>query len=143
MFFHDVPEEMGGTLFVPGSHFRRIRERSARRYHYIRGQQQTVCTAGTVVIWHHNVFHAARSNATEDMRYMFKVRLNPRVKQIRLWDCRDLQDPVVLQWLGKFQPWMGGEARTELINRIRLWRSLTAQPQFDIQSYLGRIESNF
>lgn len=77
------------------------------------------------------------------MRYMFKVRLNPRVKQVRLWDCSDLDDPNVSHTLSTMQPWMGGEGRTELINRIRLWRALSNQPDFDIQTYMARIESNF
>lgn len=50
IFFHDVPANMGGTLFVPGTHLRRVRERAPRRYHYVCGQKQTVCPAGTVVL---------------------------------------------------------------------------------------------
>ena len=78
MFLHDVPREMGGTLFIPGSHFRQVRVQNVNRYHHIVGQVPTVCRAGTVVIWHHNLWHAARSNRTDTDRYMFKVRLNPR-----------------------------------------------------------------
>jgi hypothetical protein len=141
IFFTDVTHEMGGTRFVPGTHFRRIHTRDACRYHNIRGQKQTVCKAGTVVLWHHNLWHGARNNNSEDLRTMFKVRLNPQVPQLRLWDCRDLDHPDIEKNLRLKFPWMGGQDRIEEINRILLWRSLTGNPNYDHDSYLTRIES--
>lgn len=141
IFFHDTPREMGGTLFVPGSHFRRVHESQITRYHNIVGQVPTVCKAGTFVVWHHNLWHASRSNRTDAMRYMFKVRINPTVKQLRLWDTADLNDPEIEKILGQSQPWYGQEGRLETMNRIRLWRALTGNPSFDIHTWLGRIEN--
>lgn len=134
-FPSDVPPDMGGTLFVPGSHFHRVHESSIRRYQNIVGQQQCVCKAGTVVVWHHNLWHSGRSNHTDRDRYMFKLRLNPTVKQMLLWNTDDLEDPEILKILGKPLPWHGQIYRVEEMNRIRLWRSLTDQQEFDLKGY--------
>ena len=59
-FFFDVPEEMGGTAFLPGSHLRRMdRYTNPARYHHITGMLPCICKAGTMFIW-----HKARANHT-------------------------------------------------------------------------------
>ena len=132
IFFHDVPREMGGTLFVPGTHFRPVQERAIQRYHHVRGSAPSLVKAGTVVFWHHNLWHGARSNSTDEIRTMFKTRLNPRVPQVQLWDTSDLDDPSIPGVLNASQPWMGADYRPEKVQRLRLWRSLTADPDYDI-----------
>ena len=95
MYFpHDVPLEMGGTLLVPGSHFRRINEIDIARYQNIVGQIPMVCQAGTILVLHHGIWHCGRQNKSDQRRYMFKVRLNPTVRQLRLWNTDDLDDSV-------------------------------------------------
>ena len=37
--------------------------------------------------------------------------------------------------------WYGHEVLLEIANRIRLWRHLTDDPQFDIDYWLTRIEN--
>ena len=50
MYFpHDVPLDMGGTLVVPGSHFRRINEMDIARYQNFVGQIPMVCKAGSLL----------------------------------------------------------------------------------------------
>ncbi|PCJ60310.1 MAG: phytanoyl-CoA dioxygenase [Planctomycetota bacterium] len=134
-FPSDVPPDMGGTLFVPGSHFRRVHESSINRYQNIVGQQQCVCKAGTILFWHHNLWHSGRSNHTDRDRYMFKLRLNPTVKQMLLWNTDDLEDPEINSILNKKLAWHGQQGRIEEMNRIRLWRSLTDQPEYDLKGY--------
>jgi hypothetical protein len=141
LFVHDVPLEMGGTLFLPGSHFRRVHESQIGRYQNVVGQIPTVCKAGTMIFWHHNLWHASRSNHTDAVRYMFKVRINPTVRQVRLWNMDDLDDPEIPKILRHPEPWHGQEARLEIMNRLRLWRSLTDQPAYDVDSWLFRIEN--
>lgn len=135
VFPHNVPAEMGGTLFVPGSHFRRIHESTVGIYHNILGQVQTVCPAGTVVVWHHNLWHAGQPNATSEDRYMFKLRLNPMVVQRRLWNTDDLGDPEVRRTLHQSQDWYGQENRRELYHRVELWRQLTGDPDFECHGF--------
>ena len=36
------------------------------------------------------VFHGAGVNHADRVRYMFKIRINPTVPQVRLWDTSDL-----------------------------------------------------
>ena len=142
LFPHDIGPEHGGTLFVPGSHFRRVHESEIGRYQNVVGQQQTVCKAGTLVFWHADLWHAGRANRTATKRYMFKLRLNPMVRQYRLWNTDDLHDDAVRGSVGKIlsrtQPWHGQQARIEKMNRARLWRELTGDPEFDLNMYWRR-----
>lgn len=140
-FAHEVTSDMGGTLFVPSSHFRRAHVFDLMRYQNIAGQLQTVCPAGTMVFWHHNLWHAARSNYTDRMRYMFKLRLNATVKQVLLWNTNDLRHPELAKTLQESFPWHGHESRREVMNRIRLWRALTGNKHFDLANWWGRVEN--
>ena len=158
MYFpHDVPLEMGGTLLVPGSHFRRINESDIGRYQNIVGQIPIVCQAGTILVLHHGIWHCGRQNKSSQKRYMFKVRLNPTVRQLRLWNTDDLDGSVGQQHpifsketptddiqaiLSSFEPWFeGGNGRLEILNRIKFWRFLTGDDNFDAHYWLTRLEN--
>ena len=91
----EVTLEMGGTLSVPGSHLRRTNESDTGRYQNLRGQTRLTCPAGTVVFLHHGIWHGGRKNDSAIDRYMFKIRFNPTVRQVRLWDLEDLYDEQV------------------------------------------------
>ena len=91
----EVTLEMGGTLSVPGSHLRRINETDTGRYQNLRGQTRLTCPAGTVVFLHHGIWHGGRRNDSDIDRYMFKIRFNPTVRQVRLWNTDDLYDEAV------------------------------------------------
>ncbi|MCJ8329605.1 MAG: phytanoyl-CoA dioxygenase family protein [Lentisphaeria bacterium] len=139
-FVQDVPLEMGGTRFLPGSHFRRVHESVIARYQQVKGMYQVVCKAGTVLFWHHNLWHGAQPNHTDVLRYMFKLRLNPTVKQQLLWNTDDLKDTDVGKYLFKPQLWYGQENRIEQFNRTRMWRFLTNNPKYDV-GWFTRIEN--
>ena len=56
---------------------------------------------------------------------MFKIRFNPTVPQVRLWDTADLDDPAVAEELGSRFPWYEqATGRLEIYNRVTLWRAL-------------------
>ncbi len=159
MYFpHDVPLEMGGTLLVPGSQYRRINEMDIARYQNFKGQIPMVCKAGSILVLHHGIWHCGRQNKTDRKRYMFKVRLNPRVRQYRLWNTSDLAElmggnkPIftretnavedVQTILARQEPWFEGAAgRLEIINRIKQWRFLTGDENFDVHYWLTRLEN--
>jgi hypothetical protein len=159
MYFpHDTPLEMGGTLIVPGSHFRRINEADIARYQNFVGQVPLVCNAGTLLIVHHGIWHCGRRNQTDQKRYMFKIRLNPRVKQVRLWNTDDLdtmdgvnkplyvaetmQTEDVQTIFERQEPWFeNASGRIEIVNRIKLWRHVTGNEQFDGHYWLTRLEN--
>ncbi len=159
MYFpHDVPLEMGGTLVVPGSQYRRINEMDIARYQNFLGQVNMVCKAGTILVLHHGIWHCGRQNKTNQKRYMFKVRLNPRVRQLRLWNTDDLPANAgahkaiftrdtnkvedVQTILGRTEPWFeNATGRLEIINRIKMWRFLTGDEQFDVHYWLTRLEN--
>ena len=158
MYFpHDVTPEMGGTRFVPGTHLRVVSEAAVARYQNVRGQQHVVCPAGTLLVLHHGIWHGGGVNRSERLRYMFKIRLNPTVRQCRLWNTQDLptphQRPIFLikeapdpddvrTILMTPEPWFEADTgRLEFINRIRLWRYLTGDDRYDVDYWLTRIEN--
>jgi hypothetical protein len=143
MYFpHAIPLEMGGTLLVPGTHFRRINESEIGRYQNMRGQIPMVCEGGTLLVLHHGIWHCGRQNTTGRIRYMFKIRLNPTVRQMRLWNTDDLADPEVERILAKRFPWSeDASGRLEIMNRSKLWRFLTGDPQYDTDYWLTRVEN--
>lgn len=158
MYFpHDVPIEMGGTLLVPGSQYRRINEMDIARYQNIVGQISMVCKAGTILVLHHGIWHCGRQNKSSKRRYMFKVRLNPAVRQLRLWNTDDLDESVNKQTpifskempkegiqaiLSSSEPWFEeGTKRLEILNRIKMWRFLTGDDNFDAHYWMTRLEN--
>jgi ectoine hydroxylase-related dioxygenase (phytanoyl-CoA dioxygenase family) len=139
---HEVTLDMGGTLVVPGSHLRRINETDIGRYQNLVGQVPLVCPAGTVLILHHGIWHCGRRNDTDQVRYMFKIRLNPTVRQVRLWNTDDLDDPAVAAELRQTFPWYeNATGRLEITNRSRLWRFLTGDESYDTDYWLTRVEN--
>jgi hypothetical protein len=159
MYFpHDVPLEMGGTLLLPGSHFRKVNEMDIARYQNMLGQIPMVCKAGSVLVLHHGIWHCGRQNKTSQRRYMFKLRLNPQVRQLRLWNTDDLaadyaahqeifagksKEGDIQTILSKQEAWFEqASGRLEIINRIKLWRYLTGDEDFDVHYWLTRLENN-
>ena len=91
-FPHEVTIDMGGTRFIPGSHLRLVSEAAISRYQNIRGQQHVVCPAGSVFIFHMGLWHGGGLNRSDELRYMFKIRLCPTQRQLRLWQNQTAQD---------------------------------------------------
>lgn len=154
-FPHTVAD--GGTGFVPGTHLRRVHETQVGRYRHLRGERQWVGPAGSVLVFHHGLWHRGMPNNGDERRLMYKIRLNPTRPQTRLWDTTDLPpapsrsndhifatfDPAgIPMMLRRREPWMGEQDhRLELMARARLWRYLTGDPGFDIDWYHSRIEA--
>jgi hypothetical protein len=135
----EVSLEQGGTLSVPGTHLRRINQTGIGRYQNLAGQTRLTCPAGTVVLLHHGIWHGGRRNDSDRPRYMFKIRFNPTVRQLRLWNTDDIDSPEVLRKLTTTFGWTdANEGRLELVNRAKLWRVLTGDQTFDIDYYLTR-----
>ena len=126
-------------MILPGSHLRRVNESDIARTQNFRGQLATVCRAGTLLVCHHGIWHCGQPNHTDQPRTMFKLRLGPAVPQFRCWDTTDIDDPQIADTMRHDHPWTGGDARLEIVNRIRLWRALTGDATFDIDYWLTRI----
>jgi hypothetical protein len=155
-FCGDVAPGEGGTRFVPGSHLTRVRSSGLHRYHHIVGERQVACSAGTVFVFHHGLWHAGQPNVGANDRWMYKIRLNPTVPQVRLWNTDDfaahhspssdhffarMQPDSVAQTFRTWHPWMGiTDYRNDQIQRALLWRYLTGDTEFDVDYYLTRLE---
>ena len=160
MYFpHEVTVEMGGTRFIPGTHLRVVSEASIGRYQNVLGQQHMVCPAGTLLFMHMGIWHGGGANTSDHLRYMFKIRICPTQRQVRLWDTSDLaadhgrQRPIF--WTGRGEdadpvqrilmtpePWFEHDTgRLEFMNRVRLWRFLLGDDRWDADYWLTRIEN--
>ena len=154
-FPHDVAPRAGGTRFVPGSHLRQVNMDDIARYQHLAGEEYFSGVAGTVLIFHQGLWHAGAANHSDTLRVMGKLRLNPTVPQVRLWDTSDLAertdstDHIFAHWdhnttgalLRGNEPWYEPAAyRLEVVNRTRLWRYLTGDTDFDVDWYLTRTE---
>jgi hypothetical protein len=150
-----VEPDAGGTRFVPGSHLRRVRAESISRYQHILGEEFFAGPAGTVLVFHHGLWHAGQANPSANERWLHKVRLNPSCDQRRQWNTDDYDELVdhtdhtfatwrtdsVASVLRKPQPWQQGhDHRYDLVKRIKLWRYLADDPTFDVDWYLTRWE---
>ena len=141
LFPADTTDEMGGTFLVPGTQYRNVRTSEITAYHHMRGKIWATCPAGTMYVWNTRVWHGARSNYTPQDRYMYKLRLNPTQPQVRLFDTSDLDDPEIGHILNTSHGWEGNEMRYELMQRVRLWRFVSDQPNYDVgERFLRRIE---
>ena len=154
-FPHDVAPGAGGTRFVPGSHLRRVNMDDVARYQHLAGEEFFAGPAGTVVIFHHGLWHAGAPNNSTTQRVMGKVRLNPTVRQLRLWDTSDVDARMraddhmfartdatsVAARLRGSEPWYEPSVhRLETVQRALLWRYLTGDTGFDVDWYLSRTE---
>lgn len=158
-FPHAVGAEDGGTRYVPGSHLRIVSEAAIARYQNVLGQRHVTCPAGSLLVAHHGLWHGGGCNRGEGPRFMYKIRLNPTVPQVRLWDVSDLppvdapQRPIF--WapggadpesvdgiLMRPEPWWEDDTgRLELMARVRFWRQLTGEPERDVDHWLRRVEN--
>ena len=157
-FPHEVTAEMGGTRFVPGTHLRIVSESAVARYQNMLGQRHITCAAGTIFCMHHGIWHGGGINQTNLTRFLYKLRLNPTVPQVRLWDTSDLtdddfqQDPIffvkkardpesVASLLTRGLPWFENDTgRIEYIRRIHFWRHLVGDQSFDADYWASRLE---
>jgi hypothetical protein len=141
-----VSSAAGGTLLIPGSHFRRVNEHDIGRYQNLAGQVALECPAGSIVVVHHGIWHCGRANRTDQDRHMFKLRLAALGSQRRLWETSDLDQPevrdAVERLLSESQPWYEhAAARLEQVQRAALWRHLTGDQTFQVEFWLGRLEN--
>lgn len=137
----DTPEEMGGTFLIPGTQFRNVRTSEIGIYQHMRGKIWATCPAGTIYVWNTGVWHGSRSNHTDQDRYMYKLRLNPTHPQVRQFDTSDLNDPEIGKLLSANHGWEGNEHRYELMQRVKLWRFVSGQPDYDVgERFMRRIE---
>ncbi len=112
------------------------------RYQNLCGQDRLVCPAGTVVFLHHGIWHGGRRNDSDTLRYMFKIRFNPRVRRRRLGDTSDLHDTQVTAERDTMFPWYeGATGRLERYNRILLRRQLAGGDGFDLDHWVTRVSN--
>ncbi|MEK9565346.1 MAG: phytanoyl-CoA dioxygenase family protein [Deltaproteobacteria bacterium] len=159
-FPHEVTEDMGGTRYIPGTHLRSVHESAIARYQNIRGQMRVVCPAGTIIFFHHGLWHGGGKNTGDAHRIMYKVRMQPSGSQALQWDTSDLNDFRIKSWqrpifhaqnqrtpddvpeqLMTPEPWFDNSGRLEYMNRIQFWRLLMDNPEIDIDYWLTRVEN--
>ena len=125
-FAHDTPDEMGPTLILPGSHLRWVLGPDIGRYKNIAGQRKLSGKAGRIVFFHEGLWHCAQPNATEQWRFMFKIRYNPRVRQRKLFNTEGWDSPEIRRFfrVNKRTHDLSGEADAVGWTRADWWRYL-------------------
>ncbi|MEC8259470.1 MAG: phytanoyl-CoA dioxygenase family protein [SAR324 cluster bacterium] len=159
-FPHEVNDKMGGTRYIPGTHLRTVHESQIARYQNIRGQIRVACPAGTIIFFHHGIWHGGGKNTSDVPRIMYKLRLQPSGSQSLQWDTSDLTEERIKSWqrpifhafgkreeddvpskLMSHEPWFDNTSRLEYMNRIRFWRTLLNDAEIDIDYWLTRVEN--
>ena len=159
-FPHEVNNKMGGTRYIPGTHLRTVHESQIARYQNIRGQIRVTCPAGTIIFFHHGIWHGGGKNTSDVPRIMYKLRLQPSGSQSLQWDTSDLTEERIKSWqrpifhafgkreeddvpskLMSHEPWFDNTSRLEYMNRIRFWRTLLNDAELDIDYWLTRVEN--
>ena len=159
-FPHEVNNKMGGTRYIPGTHLRTVHESQIARYQNIRGQIRVTCPAGTIIFFHHGIWHGGGKNTSDVPRIMYKLRLQPSGSQSLQWDTSDLTEERIKSWqrpifhafgkreeddvpskLMSHEPWFDNTGRLEYMNRIRFWRTLLNDAEIDIDYWLTRVEN--
>ena len=159
-FPHEVNDKMGGTRYIPGTHLRTVHESQIARYQNIRGQIRVTCPAGTIIFFHHGIWHGGGKNTSDVPRIMYKLRLQPSGSQSLQWDTSDLNEERIKSWqrpifhafgkreeddvpskLMSHEPWFDNTSRLEYMNRIRFWRTLLNDAELDIDYWLTRVEN--
>ena len=159
-FPHEVNDKMGGTRYIPGTHLRTVHESQIARYQNIRGQIRVTCPAGTIIFFHHGIWHGGGKNTSDVPRIMYKLRLQPSGSQSLQWDTSDLTEERIKSWqrpifhafgkreeddvpskLTSHEPWFDNTSRLEYMNRIRFWRTLLNDAEIDIDYWLTRVEN--
>ena len=159
-FPHEVNDKMGGTRYIPGTHLRTVHESQIARYQNIRGQIRVTCPAGTIIFFHHGIWHGGGKNTSDVPRIMYKLRLQPSGSQSLQWDTSDLTEERIKSWqrpifhafgkreeddvpskLMSHELWFDNTGRLEYMNRIRFWRTLLNDAEIDIDYWLTRVEN--
>ena len=67
-----VTKDMGPTALVPGTHFRNAPSDRMATYGNFRAQALATVEAGSILIAHYDIWHAATANTSDKNRYMLK-----------------------------------------------------------------------
>lgn len=138
-FPQDTTAEMGATLVLPGSHLRRVSNRSLARHHGFRGQQRLACPAGSVAVAHAGLWHCGQPNWSAVDRYMVKLRLRPgRTQRGAAAAFGRATSEVRSAFRSSEHPWQGTEAGVDQVGYARLWRYLGGQGDVAPEGYLTR-----
>lgn len=86
----EVTHDMGPTVVVPGTQYRKISNTNLYRYGAFVNQVPVVAQAGTVLIMHYDTWHRGTFNRSNKMRYMVKtVFERTSVPKVPSWNAGD------------------------------------------------------
>ena len=138
-FPHDTPYEMGPTLVLPGSHMRSVLGNDISRYKNIVGQKRLSGPGGRLVFMHEALWHCAQTNQTDQWRFMFKIRYNPRVPQRGLFDTDGWDNDAMRRFFrtNKGAHSLTGESPAVVTERANWWRYLCNAEELDDPSGTG------
>ncbi len=77
-YLNDLYEELGPTVFVPGSHRSGRRPEADGKWNGV-GEQSCLCKAGDAVLFRSDVWHRGTANTSEETRYLLQVHYAHRM----------------------------------------------------------------
>ncbi len=133
----DVEPDMGPTVLLPGSHRRVASPESMVTLVNLRGQQFSLVKAGSVLLTHFDIWHAATGNRSERVRYMIKFPFSRTAESSKpSWDHDPANLAAVRQRLDGEHPSLlsRNEYETDHALRVRTWNNIAGNAAMPLQS---------
>jgi len=133
----DVDAEMGPTVLLPGSHRRISSPESMVTLVNLRGQAFSIVKAGSVLLTHYDIWHAATGNKSDRVRYMIKFPLSRTQENNEpSWNHDPTSLPAVRQRLDGEHPSLlsRNEYETDHALRVRTWNNIAGTAAMPLQS---------
>ncbi|MCJ8330551.1 MAG: phytanoyl-CoA dioxygenase family protein [Lentisphaeria bacterium] len=81
----ETPKELGPPDILPGSQYIEMKHTYMRHYGNIKGTLATPCSAGTIIIMHHNIWHRSTVSTRTGIRNMLKYEYRRTTPPKRDW----------------------------------------------------------
>ena len=133
----DVEPDMGPTVLLPGSHRRIASPESMVTLVNLRGQKFSLVKAGSVLLTHFDIWHAATGNRSERVRYMIKFPFSRTAENADpSWDHNPDNIAAVRQRLDGEHPSLlsRNEYETDHSLRVRTWNNIAGSAAMPLQS---------
>ncbi len=133
----DVEPDMGPTVLLPGSHRRTASPESMVTLVNLRGQKFSIVKAGSVLLTHFDIWHAATGNKSDRVRYMIKFPFSRTVENAEpSWDHRSSNIASVRQRLDGEHPSLlsRNEYETDHTLRVRTWNNIAGSAAMQLKS---------
>ena len=133
----DVEPDMGPTVVLPGSHRRIASPESMVTLVNLRGQQFSLVKAGSVLLTHFDIWHAATGNRSDRVRYMIKFPFSRTADNTEpSWNHEPQSIAAIRQRLDGEHPSLlsRNEYESDHSLRVRTWNNIAGKAAMPLRS---------